>query len=277
MPELPEVETVVVTLRPRVVGKAVTDVKIHRPDVISPAEVDFGAMLRGRTIRSVDRRGKRIVFTLESGDTFYVHLGMTGRLLVTEPDAPVVKHTHVMLTLGGHEMRFVDPRRFGGVWWIGRDGANDDDDAMGPEPLTLDTDTLAARLSKTKRAIKVALLDQKLVAGLGNIYADEALHAARIHPLTMTSRLTREQVSRLNKAIKSVLNRAIRARGSSLRDYVDADGAAGGFQLMHKVYDRAGKPCRTCKTLIERIVLGGRSTHFCPKCQSRKRLRVAAF
>ena len=140
---------------------------------------------------------------------------------------------------------------------------------MGPEPLTMRTQDLASRLAKTKRAIKNALMDQRMVAGLGNIYVDESLHEARIHPLARADRLTEEQVSALARSIKRVLRGAIRHRGSTLRDYVDADGGKGAFQKLHGVYDRAGEPCRTCRAAIERIVLGGRSTCFCPRCQPR--------
>lgn len=140
---------------------------------------------------------------------------------------------------------------------------------MGPEPLSLKTTELAQQLAKTGRAVKTALLDQTLIAGLGNIYVDESLFAAGIHPLTAANRLTAIQIAALNRAIKRILRKAIAHRGSTLRDYRDANGESGGFQLRHKVYDRADKPCRVCRTSIQRIVLGGRSTHFCPKCQSR--------
>jgi formamidopyrimidine-DNA glycosylase len=138
---------------------------------------------------------------------------------------------------------------------------------MGPEPLGLRPGQLARRLGRTTRAVKNALLDQRVVAGLGNIYVDEALFAAGIHPLARANALTGEQVARLNRAIKATLRRALRHRGSTLRDYLDADGAAGNFQRLHRVYDRAGQPCRACRSLVERIVLGGRSTHFCARCQ----------
>lgn len=265
MPELPEVETVVVTLRPRVVGRRVENVVVHRGDVITPSDLDFRGKLRSRTVTAIERRGKRIVFTLDSDDRFYVHLGMTGRLTIERPDAELLKHTHVVMKFDDFDVRFRDPRRFGGIWWMDSGGTSDDD--MGPEPLTLGRVRLASRLLQTKRAVKVALLDQRLIAGLGNIYVDEALHAAGIHPLTPSNELTRRQTDALSKSIKSVLRKAIHSRGSSLRDYVDANGVGGGFQKLHLVYDREGEPCRRCKTKIERIVLGGRSTHFCPKCQ----------
>ena len=269
MPELPEVQTVVTTLRPGVVGKLIRGVVLHRTDIVCPPDADLPAHLVGRKVASVDRRGKRIVFTLDDGDRFYIHLGMTGQLTLVDrrslAASPAAKHTHLELDLGTRHLRFRDPRRFGGVWWLGADDGADC--GMGPEPLTLRPAQLARRLAKTRRAIKSALLDQALVAGLGNIYVDESLFLAGIHPLAKANELTSRQVSRLNRAIKATLRRAIRHRGSSLRDYVDAEGSAGAFQKLHRVYDRAGKPCGKCRAPIERFVLGGRSTHFCPKCQ----------
>lgn len=266
MPELPEVQTVVTTLRPKIVGRVIVAVVSVRPDIVTPAGTNLAARLTQRSVRSVERRGKRIVFTLDDDNRFYIHLGMTGRLGMASPDEPLPTHTHLELDLGGMRLRFRDPRRFGGVWWL---GAGSPDDGMGPEPLGLRTAELVRRLGRTTRAVKSALLDQRVVAGLGNIYVDEALHAANIHPVTPADRLSADDVSRLGRAIKATLRRAIRHRGSTLRDYVDADGAAGGFQKLHRVYDRAGDPCHRCRAAIERIVLGGRSTHFCPKCQRR--------
>ena len=264
MPELPEVQTVVTTLLPKVLGRRVVAVVSVRDDILTPAGVDLRACVCGRTVRSVERRGKRIVFTLDDDNRFYIHLGMTGQVTVVTPETPVAAHTHLELDLGTERLRFRDPRRFGGLWWLGREPA---DAGMGPEPLGLRPGELLERLNRTTRAVKNALLDQRLVAGLGNIYVDEALHAAHIHPLTPADRLSAEDVGRLSRAIKTTLRRAIRHRGSTLRDYRDADGEAGGFQRLHRVYDRAGEPCARCRGAIERIVLGGRSTHFCPCCK----------
>jgi len=265
MPELPEVQTVVNTLRPRLLGKVIRAVRLERHDVVTPAEVDLAGILTGRTISCIERRGKRIVFMLDDGSRFYIHLGMSGRLTLQNPCDPVVRHTHLLVDFDGGQLRFTDPRRFGGIWWLGTNDSHAGN--MGPEPLAVRPEQLARRLSKTTRAIKNALLDQTLIAGLGNIYVDESLFAARIHPLIAANALEPEQIRRLNRAIKSTLRRALRHRGSTLRDYRDADGVAGGFQNLHRVYDREGKPCRNCRTPIERIVLGGRSTHFCPNCQ----------
>jgi formamidopyrimidine-DNA glycosylase len=269
MPELPEVQTVVTTLRPGVVGRVIRGVVLNRTDIVSPSGTDLPRHLVGRTVSSVDRRGKRIVFTLDDGARFYIHLGMTGQLTLVDrrklASSPAAKHTHLELDLGVRRLRFRDPRRFGGLWWLGsEDGA---EAGMGPEPLTMRPAQLARRLAKTTRAIKSALLDQAVVAGLGNIYVDESLFLAGIHPLAKATELTAGQVARLSRAIKTTLRRAIRHRGSSLRDYIDADGSAGGFQKLHRVYDRAGEACGKCRTRIGRFVLGGRSTHFCPKCQ----------
>ena len=268
MPELPEVQTVVTTLRPKVVGRTIRAVALARTDIVTPATADLVTLLTGRSVLDVQRRGKRIVFSLDDGNRFYVHLGMTGQLTATSRSVSPAPHTHLELDVGdGLVLRFRDPRRFGGVWWLGAE-AGAQDVGIGPEPLGLRPGQLAKRLARTTRAIKSALLDQRVVAGLGNIYVDEALFAAAIHPLSPAYGLTAAQVARLNRAIKATLRRALRHRGSTLRDYMDADGAAGGFQRLHRVYDRTGQPCRTCRSPVERIVLGGRSTHFCPRCQT---------
>jgi formamidopyrimidine-DNA glycosylase len=232
--------------------------------------IDLPALLVGRTITGVERRAKRIVFTVEGCDRFYIHLGMSGRLTVEPAGAEVKKHTHLVMTLadGGTQLRFQDPRRFGGVFWLGCETA---EEGLGPEPLTLKPARLATALARTRRPIKSALLDQRLIAGLGNIYADECLFLAQVHPLTLANALSMEQVGRLNRAIKQVLRRAIAARGSTLRDYVDADNAPGEYRSKHQVYGREGEACRRCRTTIERIVLTGRSTCFCPRCQRRSR------
>jgi formamidopyrimidine-DNA glycosylase len=263
MPELPEVQTVVNTLGPKILAARIDRVEVFRDDIIHPCGLDLAGNLTGRIVRDITRRGKRIVFTLDDSQRFFIHLGMTGRLTV-ERDTPIPPHTHLILHTRKVQVRFRDPRRFGGVFWLGSDTNHD---PMGPEPLLIRPWQLAQRLARTTRAIKNALLDQHLIAGLGNIYVDESLFEARIHPLTPSNTLTFKQVQRLNRAIKLTLRRALRHRGSTLRDYVDAEGGAGAFQKLHRVYDREGEPCRTCHHPIERIVLGGRSTCFCAKCQ----------
>jgi formamidopyrimidine-DNA glycosylase len=265
MPELPEVQTVVSSLIPKILGQRIRSVELLRSDILHPEEVDLAKHLTGKRVEQIARRAKRIVFTLETGHRFYIHLGMSGRLTLESPTAPIPKHTHLIVHFAKFDLRFRDPRRFGGIFWL---GDQPDPDTIGPEPLSMRSKQFANRLAKTRRAIKTALLDQTLVAGLGNIYADESLFEAGIHPLTPANRLTPVQIRRLNRAIKITLRRALRHRGSTLRDYVDADGGSGAFQKLHRIYDRTGQPCRTCKTPIVRIVVGGRSTHFCPRCQN---------
>jgi formamidopyrimidine-DNA glycosylase len=264
MPELPEVQTIVNTLAPRLVGCEIRAVVHLRRDIVRPAGFDLPAHLIGRRIVEIHRRGKRIVIRLDDGNSMFIHLGMTGRLTLEETSATVQPHTHLIVDLGELELRFRDTRRFGGIWWLGTDPGHAQ---IGPEPLQLRASELFRRLARTKRAIKNALLDQTVLAGLGNIYVDESLFAARIHPLSPANELSLEQIKRLNRSIKSTLRRALRHRGSTLRDYVDGNGAAGAFQRLHQVYDREGEECTACHSTIRRIVLGGRSTCFCPRCQ----------
>ncbi|HTL27811.1 MAG TPA: bifunctional DNA-formamidopyrimidine glycosylase/DNA-(apurinic or apyrimidinic site) lyase [Tepidisphaeraceae bacterium] len=274
MPELPEVETVVRTLRPRIIGRKIQRVTLHRDDIVQPRDIDLRKLLTNRAITDLSRRGKRIVFTLNNNQRFYIHLGMSGRLTIETDEKPLEKHTHLVIDLtpkdSASQLRFKDPRRFGGIFWL---GADDSGGTMGPEPLEVRLNVLIEKLARTKRAIKNVLLDQTVLAGIGNIYADEALFEAGIHPLARADKLNSEQARRLHAAIKKILRRAIKHRGSTLRDYVDAEGGKGAFQNLHRVYDRADLPCRTCKTPISRIVLGGRSTHFCPTCQPKKAKR----
>jgi formamidopyrimidine-DNA glycosylase len=267
MPELPEVQTVVNSLLPMIRGQRVTAVALHRGDVVVPARFDLAAGLLHRKISGIQRRGKKIVFTLDDANRFVIHLGMSGRLTVEPASTPQRPHTHLVVSFASRQMRFVDPRRFGGIFWLGTNSA--DDENLGPEPLQLRTAQLAHRLGRTTRAIKNALLDQSVIAGLGNIYVDESLFAAGIHPLSPADELSNAQITRLNRSIKLVLRRALRHRGSTLRDYRDAEGNAGNFQKLHQVYQRTGEPCPVCKTPIGRLVLGGRSSHFCPNCQKK--------
>lgn len=268
MPELPEVQTVVNSLRPALLNRRIVAIDLRRRDIVDPANVDLPALLIGRTVRDIHRRGKRIVFTLENSQRFYIHLGMSGRLTIESDGSEILTHTHLQMRFDNDKLlRFRDARRFGGVWWLGN--GPDDDGTMGPEPLELRSAELAPLLARTTRAIKSALLDQTLIAGLGNIYVDESLFAAGIHPLTRANRLRPEQSAALARAIKTVLRRALNHRGSTLRDYRDANGEEGNFQKLHRVYGRESEPCWKCRTKITRIVIGGRSTHFCPECQPR--------
>ncbi len=264
MPELPEVQTVVTTLAPKLIGRRLVGVDHLRSDIVHPAGEDFAAMVSGRVVASLHRRAKRIVFMLDDGCEFYVHLGMTGRLTVEAVENEILPHTHWIASLGnGEQLRFRDPRRFGGIFCDCR-GAGE----LGPEPLAIRPAQLLRRLSAMNRPIKNALMDQRTLAGLGNIYVDESLFAAGIHPLRIARSLTEKEVRTLCRSIKRVLRKAINHRGSTLRDYVDANGEPGAFAAMHTVYGRTGQPCRQCKMPIERIIIGGRSTHYCPRCQA---------
>lgn len=277
MPELPEVQTVVNTLAPRATGARIQRALLLRNDILTPANCQLAECISGRKIISITRRAKRIVFQLDDSNRFYIHLGMSGRLGLEPPDAVIAKHTHLILTLkqpnrASFQLRFIDPRRFGGVWWLGSEIQPDD---LGPEPLAITAGQLRAQIDGTKRVIKSVLLDQRVIAGLGNIYVDESLHDAGIHPLTRAHRLRIEPIERLAKSIRQVLRRALKHRGSTLRDYVDAEGTPGDFQNVHRVYDRAGLPCLRCGEPIRRIIVGGRSTHFCLRCQPRRQSKNA--
>ena len=286
MPELPEVETIARGVDERLRGDRIVEVWFGShtsPFKNAPAEQAAG--LEGRTILTVHRVGKHIVCELGgrkgSGSSaksqktelevpaaqWIVHLGMTGRFLVTTPAGPVASHTHARLTLAsGRELRFVDPRRFGRLEFreLSRDPAFE---GPGSEPLTILPEEFAKLFKGRRLAIKAALLNQTLLHGVGNIYADESLFRAGIRPRRMAGRLKRAELIRLHGAIQEVLRHAIDLGGSSVSDYVDADGVRGFFQLEHRVYLRTGEPCTVCGTPIQRILLAGRGTHFCPTCQ----------
>jgi formamidopyrimidine-DNA glycosylase len=271
MPELPEVETIARGLDRRVSGDVIESIWLGRkPEPLKSSAREIAATLEHSRIATVRRMGKHIVFNLEQQSVrskraqWIVHLGMTGRLQVCEPDSEVLKHTHAILTLAsGKELRFVDPRRFGRLS-VARTG---DFEAGGIEPLEADLDRFLAMFRGRKTPIKSALLNQKLLRGVGNIYADESLFRAGIRPRRRASTVARDQLAKLLASIKEVLREAIALGGSSVSDYVDADGKEGFFQLQHRVYGREGEPCLVCKTPIKRIVIAGRSSHYCPKCQ----------
>jgi formamidopyrimidine-DNA glycosylase len=272
MPELPEVETIANGVNRRVRGDSIVSTWFsHYKEPFKTPPAEMASSLHGLRIARVRRVGKHIVIDLtkKSGravtSQLLVHLGMTGRLLVSTPEVPVPPHTHAILQLAsGSVLRFVDPRRFGRLELLtGSEFAG-----PGREPLTITLDDFTALFRGRKLAIKAALLNQSLLHGVGNIYADESLFRAKIRPTRPAGKLTRERLSRLHKALRTVLHAAIRAGGSSVSDYVDADGEAGFFQIQHKVYGREHLPCRVCGTPIRRIVLAGRGTHFCPHCQT---------
>lgn len=273
MPELPEVETIARGLNKRVRDDAIDSVWLgkHREPLKSSAR-EISSAVTGTRIVGVRRVGKHIVFDLEAKDSqngsktrqWIVHLGMTGRMLVCSPEEQIPKHTHAVASLAsGRELRFVDPRRFGRLSVATKESFA----GPGTEPLTISSDDFAKLFHGRKTPIKAALLNQKLLHGVGNIYADESLFRAGIRPKRQAGRLTRAELDRLHTSVKEVLKEAIKLGGSSVSDYVDAEGREGFFQLQHRVYLRTGEPCLVCKRPIRRTVLGGRGTHYCPKCQ----------
>ncbi|HEX3941544.1 MAG TPA: bifunctional DNA-formamidopyrimidine glycosylase/DNA-(apurinic or apyrimidinic site) lyase [Acidobacteriaceae bacterium] len=301
MPELPEVETVARGVDRRIRGDRIASVWLSGKK--EPFKSPPGAMaeaLLGKSIARVYRVGKHIVFDLVSAEApsvqkgssaprasssqraskkassihsiqslqWIVHLGMTGRLLVSTPEVPAPPHTHAILSLAsGRELRFVDPRRFGRLALHPVSATGAGFTGSGREPLALSAAEFAALFSKTRSSIKAALLNQKLLQGVGNIYADESLFRAGIRPRRMAARLSSQEMARLHRSLQQVLKEAIALGGSSISDYVDAEGAKGFFQLKHRVYQRAKQPCVVCGTPIRRLVIAGRSTHFCPDCQ----------
>jgi formamidopyrimidine-DNA glycosylase len=298
MPELPEVETIARGLASRVRGDVIESVWLgSKPEPLKSPAAEIVATLESQRIAAVRRVGKHIVFDLEptgvkrapsparqpnrtrgrerknrlaggrahptpSAAQWIVHLGMTGRMVVCPPASEMAKHTHLVAKLtSGRELRFVDPRRFG------RLSVARGFEAGGSEPLEVQPDHFVNLFRGRKTPIKSALLNQKLLRGVGNIYADESLFRAGIRPRRRASSLKREDLQRLYPAVQEVLREAIALGGSSVSDYVDADGEEGFFQLQHRVYGREGEPCLVCKTPIKRVVIAGRSSHYCPKCQ----------
>ncbi|UCH35346.1 MAG: bifunctional DNA-formamidopyrimidine glycosylase/DNA-(apurinic or apyrimidinic site) lyase [Armatimonadota bacterium] len=283
MPELPEAETIRRQLTPQVVGRRVESVWVGKRDILGrrrQAARRFGELAASRRITGIARRGKALLLALDGADTLVVRLGMSGRLIVVRADEPAAPHTHVILGLsGGRDLRYVDPRRFGEVWVArGTDAANIRGlSELGPEPFDRGLrDHFRACLPRRSGGIKQVLMDQGFVAGLGNIYADETLFRVGLHPAQPANTLTDDEIARLCRAIGGVLRHAIRCCGTSANDaaYVDANGRRGSFQRCLAVYQRAGEPCRRCGTPIRRIVLHGRSAHFCPTCQKLRRRKA---
>ena len=269
MPELPEVETIARGLAKQITGDVIESVWLgSKPEPLKSPAAQIEAALQSKKISGVRRSGKHIVFDLQAPGTngsaaqWIVHLGMTGRLLVCSPDQETEKHTHAVLRLESRrEVRFIDPRRFGRLAVI------ENFTPPGAEPLKTSAKQFAELFHGRKTPIKSALLNQKLLSGVGNIYADEALFRAGVRPRRRAASLTHEQLARLHKGLQQVLKEAIRLGGSSISDYVNSNGEEGFFQLKHRVYGREGQPCRKCGTPIKRVVIAGRSSHYCPKCQ----------
>lgn len=276
MPELPEVETIRRSLEPLLTGKRITGVKVILVKALGELTPE---MLRGAvletSIQGVERRGKYLILKLSNDLRIVFHLRMTGRLVFCEADEPSAKYTTLVLELdGGKELRFEDTRKFGTVDLVDQDTPHTMK-GLGPEPLSPDwqPDQLKKAAIGRHIAVKAFLLDQTVLAGLGNIYADEALFRAGINPNTPTDSITMKDWIRLHQAIREILEEAIAYRGTTKRDYVDGQGHAGSFQNRLKVYGRTDQPCYSCGTLIHRQRIAGRSSHFCPQCQPERKRR----
>jgi formamidopyrimidine-DNA glycosylase len=279
MPELPEVETVARGLRKVLPGRRILEVRLGKTDFIDdPAALE--RYLPGSLISAVRRVGKFLVLDLDSSNgasqerSLLIHLGMTGQIVTCAPDAFVAPHTHAFLALDdGREIRYTDIRRFGRIAILEANAREDVLGVLGLEPLEASEEEFRARISSRRARIKALLLDQHVLRGMGNIYTDESLFRARIHPARIGANLAREEVHRLFRAVREVLSEAIRLRGSSISDYVDSEGKPGEFQLRHRVYQREGKKCTRCRAVIRRVIVAGRSSYFCPRCQKAPRGR----
>ncbi len=272
MPELPEVETVVRALRQRLLGRVITGVRTGTARLRRSWVEDWQRELPvNRKIVALRRRGKWIIIELTGDLALLIHLGMTGRLQVVPAVQLVEAHTHLIFLLkpGTEELRFRDPRRFGAAGLIaGRDLEKFWENNLGPEPFDLTGARLFEGLRRTRRCLKAALLDQRLVAGIGNIYADEALFDAKLNPARRGTSLTRAEAAQLRRSLVKVLRRAIEQKGSTIRDYFyDETGSPGEYQNEFRVYQRNGEPCPRCRARIRQVRLAGRATHFCPRCQ----------
>ena len=293
MPELPEVETVARGLDKNIAGDTIESVWLgSKPEPLKSPAAEIASVLEHSRIARVRRVGKHVVFDLEKSSNgprlaskrgtrtwgteseqtraqWIVHLGMTGQLLIASPSTETAKHTHAVLKLAsGRELRFVDPRRFGRLAVVRiESGDGSGFAAPGDEPLQATIDDFINLFRHRKTPIKSALLNQKILSGVGNIYADEALFRAKVRPRRRASSLTHAELQKLHTGLLAVLRQAIKLGGSSINDYVDAEGRAGFFQLKHRVYGREGKPCLVCKTPIKRVIIAGRSSHYCPHCQ----------
>jgi formamidopyrimidine-DNA glycosylase len=277
VPELPEVETIRSDLAPLVAGRTILSVTIDASTAhlllggVAPEA--FALALVGRRIEELGRRGKYLLFALDDGRTWVAHLRMTGRLVWRNSDAPTEAYERARVELdGGHDLRWADLRKFG-TWRLVEDPAQAIG-GLGLEPIdeAFSLRHFRAALAGRSAPIKSVLLDQRRMSGIGNIYADEALFEARVHPDAPAGSLSPAATKRLHAAVRSVLERGIANRGASFKDYVDGQGNAGQQQMLVQVFRRTGKPCYVCGSEIERMVIGGRSTHYCRKCQRRPRL-----
>jgi formamidopyrimidine-DNA glycosylase len=282
MPELPEVETVVRGLRMSLPGRSVVEVRFGKTDFVEDSAA-IEERLPGMRILEVTRLGKFICIGLKAGAALagspsllylIIHLGMTGQLTLIHSGESVPPHTHGFFVLDdGRELRYTDIRRFGRMLLVPESGLADFKGHLGKEPLEISAEEFCRYFGSRRARVKALLLDQKVLRGIGNIYADESLFRARLHPARIAENLTKKQLMALHGAVRQVLADAIRFRGSSISDYVDSDGNRGEFQLKHRVYQRDGKPCFRCKAILRRVIVAGRSSHFCPSCQPAPRSR----
>jgi len=285
MPELPEVETVARGLRQTILGRRIMSVVLGKTDFIDdPSAVE--QHLPGRQIEAVERYGKFMLLRLSAvtgearaatnGDavpaSLLVHLGMTGQLAPAPASQPLEKHTHVCLLLDdGRELRYTDPRRFGRIAYLTKALLGEELAGFGADPLEVSKEEFADRICGRRTRIKALLLDQGVLRGVGNIYADESLWRAKIHPARLGARLSRKEAEALRRMLQDILQKAIVLRGSSVSDFRDAEGQPGEYQRHHRAYGREGKNCYRCKTPIRRAIVAGRSSYFCPKCQPNPR------
>jgi formamidopyrimidine-DNA glycosylase len=283
MPELPEVETDARGLQMTVAGRRIISVTLGKTDFIDNPS-DLEQFLPGQLIARVERFGKFMLMRLSrdaagaeaqpfiSGDSLLVHLGMTGRLSPHAAAEPFPKHTHVRFLLDdGRELRYTDARRFGRIAYFPAEQLPAELKRFGADPLEISETEFAVLLKSHKSRIKALLLDQSALRGVGNIYADESLWRARIHPTRIAAKISSDEARKLRSALQEILREAIALRGSSIIDFLDADGEPGEYQRRHRAYGREGKPCYRCKTPIRRVIVAGRSSYFCPKCQSAPR------
>jgi formamidopyrimidine-DNA glycosylase len=271
MPELPEVETIARGLKKALVGKKIQDVKVIFPGIVKEDSKNFTRHVVKTKVLSVRRRGKFILIDLSNGKTILLHLGMTGSCLFLRRSSPLNKHDHLTVRLcrSPKELRYSDQRKFGRIksFSTSNQASVSDLRKLGPEPLDVSSSDFVNLFKKRKGRIKPALLNQHIIAGLGNIYADESLFEARIHPLQRIDKTSSQKLRILRQAIQKILKRAIRAGGSSIENYCNINGEIGSFQLQHRVYGREGLLCKRCKAKIKRIKISQRSSYFCPRCQ----------
>lgn len=271
MPELPEVETLIRSLWPKVKGLEISGIKVLYRPILRNENFSFLKKLIGRRIVGLRRRGKMILIDSEGGVSLIVHLKMTGQLIFYSSSEPLDRHTHLILFFKGQsqELRYRDVRKFGFISWARTSDIDSADELrrLGPEPLEIGFPGFRRLFQGRTARLKSLLLNQNFLAGIGNIYSDEILFKAKLHPLTPASSLKENELRLLWKAMRDVLKKAIRYKGSSIRDFTDAEGEKGDFQNRHRVYGRESLPCFICSAPIGRLRLGGRSSFFCPRCQ----------